>query len=173
MILGILRPIKGNIIVDGHELNSENISSWLNNVAYVSQNFNFFNDSILFNVTFEENLIGDKKKKFFECLDLVNLKEFTDKKNEKENFVIGEDAKYLSGGQKQRLAIARAIYKNVELLVLDEPTSNLDINNTKKFMELINNLKKKLTIIIVSHDKSIINNCDKKYFIKDKKIVDN
>ena len=57
--------------------------------------------------------------------------------------------------------------------MLDEPTSNLDINNTKKFMELINNLKKKLTIIIVSHDKSIINNCDKKYFIKDKKIVDN
>lgn len=173
LILGILRPIKGNIIVDGHELNSENISSWLNNVAYVSQNFNFFNDSILFNVTFEENLIGDKKKKFFECLDLVNLKEFTDKKNEKENFVIGEDAKYLSGGQKQRLAIARAIYKNVELLVLDEPTSNLDINNTKKFMELINNLKKKLTIIIVSHDKSIINNCDKKYFMEDKKIVEN
>ena len=90
LILGILRPIKGNIIVDGHELNSENISSWLNNVAYVSQNFNFFNDSILFNVTFEENLIGDKKKKFFECLDLVNLKEFTDKKMKKRILLLGK-----------------------------------------------------------------------------------
>ena len=98
--------------------------------------------------------------------DLIN------KKNEKENFVIGEDAKFLSGGQKQRLAIARALYKNVDLLVLDEPTSSLDSKNIETFIKLINSIKKKITIIIISHDEIILNNCDNRLVVEGKSIKD-
>jgi ABC-type bacteriocin/lantibiotic exporter with double-glycine peptidase domain len=172
LILGILQPTNGQIAIDGIALNSENINSWLNNVAYVSQNFNFFNDSIFFNVTFNKEVNCENKENFFNCIQLVNLDDLINKKNEKENFVIGEDAKFLSGGQKQRLAIARALYKNVDLLVLDEPTSSLDSKNIETFIKLINSIKKKITVIIISHDEIILNNCDNRLVVEGKSIKD-
>lgn len=173
LILGILKPKKGAILIDDTEINDNNSNSWLNNVGYVPQKFNLFNSSIYFNVTFDEKLESRKIKKFYDCLETVNLKEFVYDKKLKHNFIISEDGKNLSGGQKQRIAIARAIYKNVDLLVLDEPTSNLDTENTDLFIKLINKLKEKITIIIISHDQKVLKNCDKIISIKNKKIVKN
>ena len=171
LILGILKPIKGSISVDNIEINDENANSWLNNVGYVPQKFNLFNTSIFFNITFDQKLDETKIKKFYECLKIVNLKNFTDKQKLKHNFIISEDGKNLSGGQKQRVAIARALYKEIDLLVLDEPTSNLDEENTRLFIKLINKLKEKITVIVISHNQKVLNNCDEIIGIKDKKIV--
>ena len=171
LILGILKPIKGSISVDNIEINDENANSWLNNVGYVPQKFNLFNTSIFFNITFDQKLDETKIKKFYECLKIVNLKNFTDKQKLKHNYIISEDGKNLSGGQKQRVAIARALYKEIDLLVLDEPTSNLDEENTRLFIKLINKLKEKITVIVISHNQKVLNNCDEIIGIKDKKIV--
>jgi ATP-binding cassette, subfamily B, bacterial PglK len=173
LVLGILKPNEGSIYIDKTELNDENSSSWLNNVGYVSQNFNLFNASIYFNVTFDNNIDDNKFKKFYKCLETVNLKNFVNTKSLKHDFIISEDGKNLSGGQKQRLAIARALYKEVDLLVLDEPTSNLDSKNTELFIMLINELKDLITIIIISHDEKVLNGCDKIITIEKKKIIEN
>lgn len=171
LMLGILKPKRGSIFVDNKKINDENSNDWLNNVGYVSQNFNLFNESIYFNVTFDEELDHKKIKKFHNCLDMVDLKDFIDSKKLKHNFIISEDGKNLSGGQKQRVAIARAIYKEVDLIVLDEPTSNLDSENTNLFIKLIKQLKEKITIIVISHDQKVLNNCDEIIFVKNKKII--
>ena len=170
LILGILKPIKGSISVDNLKINDENANSWLNNVGYVSQKFNLFNTSIFFNITFDQKFDETKIKKFYECLKIVDLKNVIDKQKLKHNFIISEDGKNLSGGQKQRLAIARAIYKEVDLLVLDEPTSNLDEGNTRLFIKLINKLKEKITVIVISHDQKVLNSCDEVLIVRDKKI---
>ena len=81
-------------------------------------------------------------------------------KNGIESF-IGEKGIQLSGGQKQRIAIARELYRNPEILILDEATSGLDERTENKFLDFLENLKKKLTIIIVSHRKNTLKNCDK------------
>jgi ABC-type bacteriocin/lantibiotic exporter with double-glycine peptidase domain len=84
--------------------------------------------------------------------------------------VIGERGSKLSGGQQQRLGIARALYKKPEILILDEATSALDNESEEQILKTINSLKNKMTIIIVTHKKSLINFCDRKYKV-DKGIV--
>ena len=77
------------------------------------------------------------------------------------NSFIGEKGIQLSGGQKQRIAIARELYRKPEILILDEATSGLDEKTENQFLEFLEILKKKLTIIIVSHRKNTLKNCDK------------
>ena len=77
------------------------------------------------------------------------------------NSFIGEQGIQLSGGQKQRIAIARELYRNPEILILDEATSGLDEKTENQFLDFLENLKKKLTIIIVSHRKNTLKSCDK------------
>ena len=89
------------------------------------------------------------------------------------NSLVGEKGVRLSGGQRQRIGIARALYKNPELLILDEATSSLDINTEKKIMTDLNKIKGKKTIIIVSHRLSSLEICDNIYEIKDQTIFKN
>ena len=74
---------------------------------------------------------------------------------------IGDKASKLSGGQKQRIIIARELFREPDILILDEPTSALDDENEKKVIQTINNLKKKYSIILISHKKSLLKVCDK------------
>ena len=101
----------------------------------------------------------------------TNCFKFVNKLKKKIEHPILEDGKNFSVGQLQRFALARAIYFNNEILILDEPTSALDSSSEKKFIELINKLKKKKTIIIISHKKSTLKNCNKIFEIKNKKFV--
>jgi ATP-binding cassette subfamily C protein len=80
---------------------------------------------------------------------------------------IGELGSRISGGQGQRIGIARAFYKNSEIIVLDEATSSLDLSNENQIMEIIKKKFKEKTFIIVSHKKSVIENCDKKYYLSE------
>jgi ABC-type dipeptide/oligopeptide/nickel transport system ATPase component len=88
----------------------------------------------------------------------------------KENTIIGERGSKFSGGQQQRMGIARALYKRPEILILDEATSSLDERSENEILHTINNLKNKLTIIIVAHKKSVLDFCDTIYEIKDGKL---
>ena len=85
--------------------------------------------------------------------------------------LIGENGFGLSGGERQRIGIARLLYAKKEILIFDESTSNLDHKNKEKFIKTINQLSKEKTIIIISHDESVIKNCKIKYIVKEKKLI--
>ena len=86
---------------------------------------------------------------------------FVNKLQNKENTFIGDKGSLISGGQRQRLGLARALYNNPSILILDEATSSLDEKNEQKNFETINKLKENCTIIIVSHKKNVYKLCDK------------
>ena len=101
-----------------------------------------------------------------ECLEIAQFN--INKKNL--DAVIGEKGVQLSGGQKQRISIARALYNNPDIIIMDEPTSSLDIETEKKIIYSINELSKYKTILLVSHRKSVLSECNKIFEIKEKKI---
>ena len=83
---------------------------------------------------------------------------------------VGENGFALSGGEKQRIGIARVLYAKKELLIFDESTSNLDDTNKTKIISTINNLSSEKTILIISHDKNVINNCKKRFVVENKSL---
>jgi len=171
LVLGLLKPTKGKIEVDGVDI-QKNISSWQQNIGYIPQFIYLSDDSIKNNIAFglEENEIDNDKLQ--RAIEVSQLTEFISELPEKENTKIGEQGIRLSGGQRQRIGIARALYDNPEVLVMDEATSSLD-NITEKFIiEAIEKLKKDRTIIIIAHRLSTVKNCDKLYILKKGEIVD-
>ena len=83
---------------------------------------------------------------------------------------MGNNALQISGGQLQRLNIARALYRNPKILILDEPTSALDLTNQNLFLKILNNLRKKMTIIIISHSNDLLKECNKVYRLENKNL---
>jgi ABC-type multidrug transport system fused ATPase/permease subunit len=169
LICYLLKPSSGKILVDNKSIENE-YKLYQEKIGYVSQRAYLMDDTIINNIilgreedTFDYNLFADVIKKS----DLEQtIKNFPFGKDT----LIGERGVKLSGGQQQRLGIARALYKKPEILILDEATSALDNESEKEILKTINQLKNKITIIIVTHKKSLIDFCDKKYKV-DKGIV--
>ena len=153
ILFGLLNPTKGEIFIDDKKLDHSN-SSWKNMVAYVPQEIYLNDDSIEKNI----RLVNEKKVDHYlmqSCLKDAELNNFIETLPNKINTRIGERGVKLSGGQRQRIGLARAIYKNSDILILDESTTGLDVNTEKK---IYNNLfsKEKLTLIIITHKVSNI-----------------
>ena len=154
IILGFIKPTKGEILYNNTNEKIQNISS------YIPQEIFILRGTVRENVTLTN--IKNKKidNQIWSSLKRSGLYDFIKSKKEKLNFNIGDDGKNLSGGQKQRIAIARAIFHQKEIIVLDEATSSLDIKKENKILyDLQKN--KTLTKIIISHKKNIKNYCDK------------
>jgi ABC-type bacteriocin/lantibiotic exporter with double-glycine peptidase domain len=167
IILGLLPPKKGKINSDRSDIYS-NYLSWFDYIGYIPQNPILLDDTIVNNILFEKrhqkfNYINIEK-----CLKLVSLKF---KKNEILTKKIGENGKRLSEGQKQRLAIARSLYRNPEILILDEITSSLDEKNEKNIIKLLKKLNRTKTILFVSHKKTSLKYCNKVFEFKSNKLV--
>ena len=171
ILMGLLSPASGNISVDGFPI-SENIKSWQKIVGYVPQNVFIMDNSLKFNISLLDKDDQINYDKVEEAISLTNLKEFKDKLAKGLDANLGEVGQKISGGQKQRIGIARAIYANPQVLVLDESTSNLDDDTEIEILEELSKLrlKRNLTIIIVSHKPAIKNYCDTLYEIKNKSI---
>jgi ABC-type bacteriocin/lantibiotic exporter with double-glycine peptidase domain len=162
ILLGLLNPQLGEILVDDKNiLNYPN--SWKNQIGYVPQNVYLLDDTLKKNICLgiPDNKINMDKLKYaikFSLLDtLVNNYKHGINSN------IGEMGERISGGQKQRIAIARAIYNDPKLIILDEPTSSLDSATEKMIIKNLYNLRKKKTIIIISHNISTLSMCNKVY----------
>jgi len=149
LICGLFSPTSGQIFVDSKEL-KKNSSSWFKKIAYLSQDIILKNDTILNNVINNNKLNNSKLN---DALSISNLNKFINSINKGILYNVGPSGKKLSGGQKQRLAFARTYYKDSELIILDEPTSSLDIKNEKDLIKKFINKKKGKTILIISHSK--------------------
>ena len=160
LILGFLHPISGSILHNEKNINI-NIRAWHSKIGYIPQENLLIDDTIKKNIALGLNSREIDNDKIYDLLK--KLKFSNNEKNLKNliNFRVGEFGKKLSGGQKQRLAIARAMYRDPEVLILDEATSSLDIKTEKEIMNLIYKLKKEKVIILISHKLNILKYCDK------------
>ena len=166
IIMGLYKPNKGELLVDDKKIStSEEIQSWQKKIAYVPQSIFLFNGSIKNNVSFEfnENLIDNNKVS--QSLLSSQLEKFAHNQD-KMNYTIDEGGGNLSIGEKQRIGIARALYKDPELIILDEPTSALDEKTAKNLIKFLGEFRKKRTLIIISHDLNSLQFCNKIYEIK-------
>ena len=135
------------------------------------QNVTLLDGSIIDNISLQHQNNNEINVKFFnEILEISQAKEFINKLPNGYNTKIGERGIRLSGGQIQRIGIARALFKNSELLILDEPTSSLDVDTENQVIEAIEKLKTKKTIILISHRINTLKNCDRVFEDKNKKV---
>ena len=167
IILNILKCKSKDIFVDNEKQDDGN--SLNNFFGYVPQKIFFFDDSVENNISIKKR--NDHHKRLKECLELAQIKEFVERLPEKEKTNIGEKGIKISGGQAQRIGIARALYNEPEILIFDEATSALDNETEKKFINSLQKLKNKITIIFITHKLILSENFDKVFQIKDKNII--
>ncbi|EHG4016956.1 ABC transporter ATP-binding protein [Campylobacter coli] len=148
---------KGEILLNDLDISEFSIESLHDRIGLVTQNIYLFNDSFAENVAYSEE---PNKEKIIKALKLANAYEFVQEMGGI-YAEIKEHGKNLSGGQKQRIAIARALYKNPDLLIFDEATSALDNESEKAIIEIIENLKKDRLVLMIAHRLSTIENADK------------
>lgn len=171
IISGLLAPNSGKVIIDKQQLDTSNLIEWRKMISYVSQNIFLLEASILDNIVFNFNNNNIDIGKVNESIRNSKLEEFIKDLPLGIHTKIGPNGIQLSGGQRQRLSIARALYKNPQVLILDEATSSLDVLTENFIIESIKDLMGVKTIIIVAHRFSIIKNCNLIYYIGDGKIL--
>tara|TARA_X000000950_G_scaffold44439_1_gene50288 strand:+ start:281 stop:2053 length:1773 start_codon:yes stop_codon:yes gene_type:complete len=160
IILGFLKPNNGKVLYNDEDIELITSRSWLKSIGYVQQGVYIIDGTI------KENILFGNTKLDLEKLDAickeVNIYEFINQQDNKYDTKIGELGSMISGGQKQRIGIARALYNNCEILVLDESTNSLDEKTEK---EIINSLKtlnnNGLTLIIIAHNNKVLSFCNK------------
>jgi ABC-type multidrug transport system fused ATPase/permease subunit len=168
IILGLLDPTSGQFEIDDIKITIDNKRSWQENISYVPQNIYLSDDTIASNIAFGIEIKNINQNAVEKASRIANLHNFVI--NELPygyQTQIGERGIRLSGGQRQRIGIARALYNNPKLLILDEATSSLDNLTENAVMDAINNLGNDITIIIIAHRLSTVKNCDK-IFLLDK-----
>jgi ABC-type bacteriocin/lantibiotic exporter with double-glycine peptidase domain len=170
IILGLLTPTGGSMELDGIEI-KEDIKSWQKLVGYVPQTIFLTDDTIRNNIAF-----GIQKKDIDEeavntALIAAQLNKFIKSLPEGLDTCVGEQGVRLSGGQRQRIGLARALYRNPEMLVLDEATSALDLQTEGFIMETVLKLRGKKTIILVAHRLSTLRNCDRIFKLENGVII--
>ena len=171
ILTGLLFPSSGEIELDDIKL-TKNSNILMNLISYVPQNFYLLDESIKKNIIMNKrNYLVDTPKLLSKVLNQSRINNFINKLPQGINTRVGEGSSRISGGQKQRLAIARALFKNSDILIMDEPTSSLDNSTEDKLVKEINQLSKFLTTIIISHNLKALKNCNKIYELKNKKLV--
>ena len=171
VILGLFAPTSGVVKVDGQDV-QQNLRNWQNQIGYVPQAIYLTDDTLRRNVAFglndeniDDNLVSN-------AIRLAQLEEFVATLPEKLETVVGERGVRLSGGQRQRIGIARALYHNPSVLVLDEATSSLDTPTEHGVMQAVQALQGSKTVLIVAHRLSTVEYCDRLYKIENARITE-
>ena len=170
ILLGIININRGKIIINNKALKKDELLSWQKLIGFVSQSIFLTDRSIKENIAFgiPKNKIDSKKIK--NLIKICNLKKIVNNLPQKENTVIGERGAKFSGDQQQRLGIARALYTDPSVIILDEATNALDLKTENEILKSISKFKKNITIIMISHRLELIKRFDKVLFLDQGKI---
>lgn len=169
VISGIQKASHGEFLVDDILVDPFHSDAIKQLLGYVPQHVALVDESIAFNITFSKE---HNAQRLQEAIRIANLQGFVETLETQLDTKLGETGLRVSGGQRQRIGIARALYKNPEILIFDEATSSLDNITEKEVEEAITSLAGLKTLIIVAHRLSTVRNCDRIYVLKDGKIAD-
>ena len=169
IILGLLEPQSGEVLVDGISI-EQDLKGWLSLIGYIPQDIFLLDGTIRANVAFGTDERNSSEEAVLQALEEASLADFVKSLPQGIDTEIGERGIRLSGGQRQRIGIARALYLNPEILIMDEATSSLDNETEKEIMEAIRNLQGKKTMIIIAHRLSTLEFCDRVYHVEKGKI---
>ena len=170
LLIGLLNPNSGKIVFDGKNI-KDHIKNWRALIGFIPQDIYLLDDTIRKNIAFGISEKEINEKKIIEAVEKSELSNFLKKLPNGLDTIVGDRGVRISGGQRQRIGIARSLYRNPEILILDEATSSLDIETENKFIENINRFKSEKTVIISTHKFEILKECDIIYKIKDKNII--
>ncbi len=165
IILGLLTPVSGLVLVDDKDIKND-VSSWWRQIGYVPQEIYLVDDTLGRNIAFGLSDDEIQPELLRSAIKAAQLGDFVASLPEGVNTMVGERGVRLSGGQRQRIGIARALYHQPDVLILDEATSSLDVETEKEVMKAIEALHGKKTIIIIAHRLSTVAQCDWIYRIE-------
>ena len=165
LLLGLLRPISGEILIDGkYPVNSQ---QWHKLLGYVPQTTYLTDDTIEANIAFGEKTESIDKLRLDKAIDDAQLRSLINKLPEGSRTMVGERGIRLSGGERQRISIARALYRQPEVLIFDEATSALDNDTEANLMDTIHKVSKTRTVIMIAHRLSTLKDCNRIVVMKD------
>lgn len=169
LLLGMQKVDGGQIKLNNTKIKNKEKFEIMQYCGLLPQNITIFDDSIASNISINN---GNKKKdkKILDHLKINNLTKFIEEISNEKSYNLGEQGNKLSGGQRQRISIARLLYHDPQIFIFDEPTSAIDTIGTEEFKKLIKFLQFKKTIIIISHDKSLLKLCNKILYLNNGKI---
>lgn len=168
LLMGFLRPQSGVIAIDRQPLDVGYMLNWQKNLSYVPQNPVLVNGSILMNIAFEKSEIGVDDTKIQKLVEWLGMGSWIQQLPDGLHTTLGERGLQISGGQRQRLAIARALYMNRDVILLDEITSNLDEQASHELIQLITQLPQ--TVILITHDETLRSYFDHSLLLEEGKL---
>ncbi|WP_245984217.1 ABC transporter ATP-binding protein [Gillisia mitskevichiae] len=172
ILTGLMGLNEGTMLVDGIKATELNLKQFQKRIGYITQEPVIFNDTIYNNISFWAAPTPKNLARFEWAIKQASIYEFIQNLEEKENMLLGHNGINLSGGQKQRISIARELYKDIDILVLDEATSSLDSETEEYIQKGLENLHGNYTMIIVAHRLSTIRNADYIFLLNNGKIID-
>ena len=171
LLMGFLQPDTGDIFIDNEKLSNKTILSWQEKISHVPQKIFLSDSSFLSNIAFGRDESEINLKRVNEVSKKSQIHNFIMESEKGYNQKVGERGVKLSGGQIQRIGLARALYKNNEIIIFDEATNSLDNDTEKSIMDELYQLDEDLTVVIVAHRLNTLKDCDLILEIKDKKIL--
>lgn len=161
ILCGLIRPEKGQYLIDGTESNLLKVNTFKRRIGIISQDPVVFNDSVFNNVSFYDEDTPENRQRCEEALRKASILDFILQQPKQLDSRLGNNGINLSGGQKQRIAIARELYKEVDILFFDEATSSLDTETERQIQQNIEALKGRYTIVIIAHRLSTIRHANR------------
>ena len=173
LILGLLTPTEGKILVHGNDLhqNPSCLATWQKCIAHVPQHIYLTDASFAANIAFGVPIASIDHDRLQTAAHQAQIAELIEASENGYSTIVGERGVRLSGGQRQRIGLARALYKNAELLVLDEATSALDNRTENEVMQAITDLDAQITVIMIAHRLTTVKQCDRLLFMEHGKVA--
>lgn len=170
LLMGLLKPNEGKIVVGEYELNSC-INSYRNKIGLVSQDVFIRNANIYENVALGSNIENINYSKVRECIKLSGLEVFVSSKKENLDYILDSNGKNISSGQRQRIGIARALYYDPSIIILDEPTSSLDNDTAENFINTLKKISHNKIVLMITHNPKFFDVADTLITIKDSRLL--